>query len=73
MRQNYLKGGYGYGHAKTALFELILSKYADQRKSFDELMNHPTMLEEELSHGEVKAKKMAQQKLSEIRKALGFA
>lgn len=73
MRQSYLKGGYGYGHAKTALFELILAKYADQRKSFDELMNHPTKLEEELSHGEAKAKKIAQQKLSEIRKALGFA
>ena len=36
-------------------------------------MNHPTKLEEELSLGEAKAKKMAQQKLSEIRKALGYA
>lgn len=73
MRQNYLKGGYGYGHAKTALYELILEKYSEQRKIFSELMNHPTKLEEELSIGEAKAKKMAQQKLSEIRKALGFA
>jgi tryptophanyl-tRNA synthetase len=73
MRQNYLKGNYGYGHAKTALFELILEKYSEQRRIFTELMNHPTKLEEELSIGEAKAKKMAQQKLSEIRKALGFA
>lgn len=73
MRQNYLKGNYGYGHAKTALFELILEKYSEQRRIFTELMNHPTKLEEELSIGEVKAKKMAQHKLSEIRKALGFA
>lgn len=73
MRQNYLKGNYGYGHAKTALFELIMEKYSEQRKTFSELMNHPTKLEEELSIGEIKAKKMAQQKLSEIRKALGFA
>jgi len=27
MRGNYLKGGYGYGHAKTALYELILTKF----------------------------------------------
>ena len=26
MRRNYEKGGYGYGHAKTELFEIILSK-----------------------------------------------
>ena len=73
MRQNYLKGNYGYGHAKTELFELIVTKYAEQRKTFTELMNHPTKLEEELSAGEAKARKMAQQKLAEIRKALGFS
>lgn len=73
MRQNYLNGNYGYGHAKTALFELILEKYSEQRKIFNELMSHPTKLEEELSIGEAKAGQMAQQKLSEVRKALGFA
>ena len=73
MRANYLKGGYGYGHAKTALFELILEKYSQQRKTFTELMSHPTKLEEELSIGEAKAKKMALEKLSLLRKALGFA
>jgi tryptophanyl-tRNA synthetase len=73
MRQNYLKGGYGYGHAKTALFELILEKYSEQRKTFNELMEHPTKLEDELKIGETKAKKMAQEKLVVLRKALGFA
>ena len=28
MRQNYLNGGYGYGHAKQALLEVILEKYS---------------------------------------------
>lgn len=73
MRQNYLKGGYGYGHAKTALFELILEKYNEPRRIFTELMNHPTKLEEELSIGETKAKKMAVEKLAVVRKELGFA
>jgi tryptophanyl-tRNA synthetase len=72
MRQNYLKGGYGYGHAKTALFELILDKYSAQRKLFSELMEHPTRLEEELSIGEIKAKKMAREKLNTIREVLGY-
>jgi tryptophanyl-tRNA synthetase len=72
MRQNYLKGGYGYGHAKTALFELILEKYAEQRKVYNELMQDPKRLEQELSIGESKAKKMAQEKLGLIRTALGY-
>src|SRR5690606_28467847 len=29
MRQNYLKGGYGYGHAKNALLEVLLENYAE--------------------------------------------
>lgn len=73
LRQNYIKGGFGYGHAKTALYELILEKYGVQRKLFTELMNHPTKLEEELSIGEAKARKIADEKLSVVRKELGFA
>ncbi len=73
LRQSYLKGGFGYGHAKTALYELILEKFGEQRKIFNELMNHPTKLEEELSIGESKAKKIAQEKLAVVRKELGFA
>lgn len=73
LRQNYLKGGFGYGHAKTALLELILEKFSEQRKTFNELMSHPTKLEEELSIGETKAKKIAQEKLKVVREVLGFA
>lgn len=41
MRQNYLKGGYGYGHAKTALFELIIEKYNEPRRIFTKFVSHP--------------------------------
>lgn len=72
MRQNYLKGGFGYGHAKTALFELILEKYSNERKTYSELMSHPEKLEKELSLGEAKAKKIANEKLKLVRSELGF-
>ena len=36
MRQNYLNGGYGYGHAKQALYEVILKKNTNARIHFDE-------------------------------------
>jgi tryptophanyl-tRNA synthetase len=72
MRNNYLKGGYGYGHAKTALYELILAKFEKQRNRYHELMNNTDLLEKELQVGEAKARKIAQEKLKLVRSVLGF-
>lgn len=33
MKANYLAGNYGYGHAKQALFELIVEKFATEREN----------------------------------------
>lgn len=72
MRNNYIKGGYGYGHAKTALYELIISKFEKPRARFNELMNNTELLEKELQIGEAKARKIAQEKLKQVRSVLGF-
>lgn len=72
MRQNYLKGGFGYGHAKTALFELILDKFKHERSEFNRLMENQDILEKELSIGEEKASKMANDKLKQVREVLGY-
>jgi tryptophanyl-tRNA synthetase len=73
MRQNYLKGGFGYGHAKTALLDLILDKYKEQRKTYDHLMSNTNLLEKELAIGEAKASAMANEKLKQLRSALGYS
>jgi tryptophanyl-tRNA synthetase len=72
MKQNYLKGGFGYGHAKTALLELILEKFKDQRAAYDKLMQNDPLLEKELSIGEAKAAKVANEKLKQVRNCLGY-
>jgi tryptophanyl-tRNA synthetase len=72
MRANYIKGNYGYGHAKTALYELILSKFEKQRNRYQELMNNPAELERELQVGEERARKMAAEKIKLVRSVLGF-
>jgi tryptophanyl-tRNA synthetase len=72
MRENYLKGGYGYGSAKTELLELILSKYAREREEFNRLMGNPDLLEKELAIGEEKASRMANYKLKQVREAVGY-
>jgi tryptophanyl-tRNA synthetase len=72
MRSNYQKGGFGYGHAKTALYELILDKYKEQRTTYSKLMSDRNLLEKELAAGEAKAAKIADAKLQVVREALGY-
>jgi tryptophanyl-tRNA synthetase len=72
MRKNYLGGNYGYGHAKQALFELIVEKYAEERKAFDNYMSNPEMLEEKLMAGEEKARAIGREVLDRVKKKLGY-
>ncbi len=73
MREKYQAGNYGFGHAKQALFELILSKFEKERKAFDFYMSNPDELEEKLRQGENKARKIALEVLNRVRKKLGFS
>jgi tryptophanyl-tRNA synthetase len=72
MRQNYINGGYGYGHAKQALLEIILEKYAEPRRIYNYYMENTEELEEILKAGEVKARAVARQTISKVRRVLGF-
>ena len=72
MRENYIKGGYGYGHAKIALYELILSKFEKERNKYNELMADKTQIDAALAIGAEKARKVAQEVLKRVRKSIGF-
>ncbi len=72
MRENYLKGGFGYGHAKTALLNLILEIYKEPREKYNYYMNNLTELEYELKKGEEKARKVARSVLLRVKNKLGF-
>jgi tryptophanyl-tRNA synthetase len=73
MRKNYLGGNYGYGHAKKEFMQLILDKYATERKAFDFYMSNPEEIERKLSAGEEKAKTTSMVLLKKVRAKLGFA
>lgn len=73
MRENYLKGGYGYGHAKQALFQCILERFAEPRERFDTLMNDRKILDEALFQGAEKASKVAEEVLNRVRNRLGYS
>jgi len=72
IRNKYIVGNFGYGHAKTALLELILEKFKVARKKYNELMEQPAILEEELSKGAAKARIINQPVLKRVRNVLGF-
>jgi len=72
MRQKYLAGNYGYGHAKQELYELIIDKFRKEREAFDFYMSNSNALEEKLVQGEAKARIIARDVLDRVRKKIGF-
>ena len=73
MRQNYKNGGYGYGHAKQALFEATLKRFEKERELFEYYSEeNPAALYQKLAEGEEKARKIASKKMKEVKTLLRF-
>ena len=72
MKANYLSGNYGYGHAKQALFELIVEKFKTERAQYNYYMNNLTEVDELLRKGAQKASNVANGVLAKVRAKLGF-
>ncbi len=72
MRENYLKGGYGYGHAKIAFYDLLLQTFKTQRATYDHYMNNRNELDSKLQEGADKAREIAKVTLNRVRQKLGF-
>ena len=72
MRNNYLGGNFGYGHAKQALYELILEKFATIRSRYNYFMENHSEVDEILAKGAVKARAVASEVLHRTRTKLGY-
>ncbi|SHJ63252.1 tryptophanyl-tRNA synthetase [Hymenobacter daecheongensis DSM 21074] len=72
MRQNYRAGGYGYGHAKKELYELILRRFATERQQFDFYMNNLPELDAKLAEGARKAQAYGSEVLNKVREKVGY-
>lgn len=72
MKQNYLAGGYGYGHAKQALFELIVEKFATEREKYNYYINNLEEVDKLLLEGAAKASVVANGVLKRVREKLGY-
>lgn len=72
MRNNYLAGNYGYGHAKQALYEVMVQKFGKQRELYTYYMDHLEEIDSALQKGAEKASKFANVVLERVRTKLGY-
>ena len=72
MKENYEKGGYGYGEAKSQLFNLILETYSKQRNTYNYLMDNRTEIDQILKEGSIRAKKIADRVIKRVKSKLGI-
>jgi tryptophanyl-tRNA synthetase len=75
MKQNYanVNRDYGYGHAKQALYELILERFKTERETYNYYMNNLPEIEAALLKGASKAQAVANEVLKRVRAKLGFS
>lgn len=72
MRENYLRGNYGYGHAKKELLQVIMERWAGPRATFQALMNDKAQLDKQLRIGAEKARTVANATLKRVRERAGY-
>ncbi|MDB9914022.1 tryptophan--tRNA ligase [Flavobacteriaceae bacterium] len=72
MRANYEGGNYGYGHAKQALYELIIIKFSTERETYNYFMENLDEVDKALAVGAKKANAVANKVLNRVRKKLGL-
>jgi len=72
MRQNYLRGGYGYGHAKKELLDVLMASFAQERATYQTLMNDKAELDNQLRIGAEKARVVAKATLKRVRESAGY-
>jgi len=72
MAASYRAGGYGYGHAKQALFEVMNDHLTPYRDAFERLRPDEAALEAVLASGAERAREVARPVLERVRSAVGL-
>ncbi|MGE4518855.1 MAG: tryptophan--tRNA ligase [Desulfobacteraceae bacterium] len=64
--------GIGWGEMKTTLFELLNDQLKDARKEYEYLVENPSVVEETLKKGALKAREEAVPMLKKVKEAVGL-
>ncbi len=72
MREKFLAGGYGYGHAKKELLEKIWTYFEPHRKRREELLKNRDVVYEVLRKGAERARERAATVMDRVRERAGI-
>jgi len=72
IADSYRKGGYGYGHAKKRLADLINETFAPAREKYAELEKNPSQVRDVLREGGQRARDAAEATMQRVRAACGI-
>lgn len=72
MEQKLAAGGYGWGHAKEALFEAIEEELSDKREAYESIRSDESKLDELLHSGAERARAIAETTMGRVRSAVGI-
>lgn len=72
LKEKYEAGNFGYGHAKQALFELIIQRFEAEREKYTYYKNNLPEIDAALKVGAKKASEVAQTVLARVRQKLGY-
>ncbi|RAL20777.1 tryptophan--tRNA ligase [Lujinxingia litoralis] len=72
MEENYRRGGYGYGHAKQALFEKMDEHFAPYRERFNAIIDDHNYLDDVLDAGARKVRPTVEDVIARVRQASGL-
>ena len=72
LKEKFLAGNFGYGHAKTELFDKFMDYFAPFQKKREELLQNMDYVNEILKKGALKARKIATKKVDEVRDVVGI-
>ncbi len=72
MKQKYLAGGYGYGHAKLELLEKIKEKFSSMRDKYFDYLKREDDVVDILKEGAKKVRVVAGQKIYQVKQKMGF-
>src|SRR6201984_2578325 len=73
MREQFLKGGIGYGDFKKQLFEKLWEYFAPMRKRREEILKEKSYIDDVLARGARRANEIADQVMQRVRKAIGLS
>ena len=72
LKEKFLAGNFGYGHAKTELLNAILEYFGEAREKREKLVENRAYVEEVLHEGAKKARAIAREKVMRAKEAVGL-